>query len=119
MPWRAVYGDFNAVINSGTAVRLAVMGERSNVADRDVVLNQRFGFAPSISFGMDGPTRLNLSYLHQEENNIPDYGIPFLWGRRRRYLEATIMDWPTMTAPKPRPMWSPPALSINLILKPS
>ena len=73
-------GDFNAVINSGTAVRLAVMGERSNVADRDVVLNQRFGFAPSISFGMDGPTRLNLSYLHQEENNIPDYGIPFLWG---------------------------------------
>ena len=73
-------GDFNAVINSGTAVRLAVMGERSNVADRDVVLNQRFGFAPSVSFGMDGPTRLNLSYLHQEENNIPDYGIPFLWG---------------------------------------
>ncbi len=73
-------GDFNEVINSGTAVRLAVMGERSNVADRDVVLNQRFGFAPSISFGLDGPTRLTLSYLHQEENNIPDYGIPFLWG---------------------------------------
>ena len=56
------------------------MGEHSNIADRDVALNQRFGVAPSISFGMDGPTHLTLSYLHQEENNIPDYGIPFLWG---------------------------------------
>ncbi|MDD4914321.1 MAG: TonB-dependent siderophore receptor [Methylococcales bacterium] len=73
-------GDFNEVVNSGTAVRLAIMGERSNIADRDVALNQRFGLAPSISFGMDGPTHLTLSYLHQEENNIPDYGIPFLWG---------------------------------------
>lgn len=73
-------GDFNEVVNDGTAVRLAIMGERSNVADRDVVLNQRFGLAPSISVGMNGPTKLTLSYLHQEENNIPDYGIPFLWG---------------------------------------
>jgi len=73
-------GDFNEVISPGIAVRLALMGERSNIADRDVALNQRFGLAPSISFGMDGPTRLTLSYLHQEENNIPDYGIPFLWG---------------------------------------
>ncbi|WP_347985809.1 TonB-dependent siderophore receptor [Methylomonas sp. AM2-LC] len=75
-----ITGDFNEVINPGTAVRLALMAERSNIADRDIALNRRYGFAPSISFGMDGPTRLTLSYLHQEENNIPDYGIPILWG---------------------------------------
>ncbi len=73
-------GDFNYVVNPGTAVRLTMMAERSNIADRDVALNQRFGFAPSISFGMDGATKLTLSYLHQAENNIPDYGIPFLNG---------------------------------------
>ncbi len=75
-----VTGDFNHAFDADNALRLAVMAERSNVADRDVVLNRRFGFAPSVSFGMAGPTRLTLSYLHQEENNIPDYGIPFLWG---------------------------------------
>ena len=73
-------GDFNQVLSPGTAVRLTMMAERSNIADRDVALNQRYGFAPSISFGMDGATKLTLSYLHQAENNIPDYGIPFLWG---------------------------------------
>lgn len=73
-------GDFNVVINDNIAARLAVMGEHSNIADRDYVLNQRYGFAPSIAFGMNGPTKLTLSYLNQEENNIPDYGIPFLDG---------------------------------------
>ena len=74
-------GDANAVINDDIAARITVMGERSAVADRDFVLNQRFGLAPSIAFGMNGPTKLTLSYLHQEENNIPDYGIPFLNGQ--------------------------------------
>ncbi|MGD0960370.1 MAG: TonB-dependent siderophore receptor [Methylomonas sp.] len=76
-----VTGDVNELFSgSGVAVRLAVMAERSNVADRDVALNQRFGFAPSVTFGMGAATRFTLSYLHQQENNIPDYGIPFLWG---------------------------------------
>lgn len=73
-------GDFNWVLGDSTAARVAVMDERSNVADRDVVLNRRSGIAPSIAWGIDTSTRFTVNFLHQEENNIPDYGIPFIDG---------------------------------------
>ncbi len=73
--------DDNVVINDSTAFRIASMGQYSNVADRDFVLNRRWGVAPSIAFGIGGPTTLTVNYLHQEENDIPDYGIPFVGTR--------------------------------------
>ena len=73
-----VTGDYDTPLGATTAVRLNVMDEHSNVADRDYVLNRRSGIAPSIEFGIDTPTRLTLSYFFQEENNIPDYGVPFI-----------------------------------------
>ncbi len=68
-------------LGSGTAVRLNAMGHESQVADRDVGEYRRFGVAPSLALGLGTPTRLTLSYFHQSEDNIPDYGIPFLFGR--------------------------------------
>jgi catecholate siderophore receptor len=62
------------------AVRLNVMGHASGVAGRDVVENNRWGFAPSVTFGLSGPTKLTLSYMHLVEDNTPDYGIPVLSG---------------------------------------
>jgi catecholate siderophore receptor len=62
------------------AVRLNVMGHASGVAGRDVVENNRWGFAPSVTFGLSGPTKLTLSYMHLVEDNTPDYGIPVLNG---------------------------------------
>ena len=64
-------------IPGGTAVRLNVVGEEANVAGRDVTTTRRFGVAPSISFGLDTHTRVTLSYLHEGENDIPDYGLPY------------------------------------------
>ncbi|HYK34390.1 TonB-dependent receptor plug domain-containing protein, partial [Alloacidobacterium sp.] len=61
----------------GTALRLNIMAHESNVAERDVTENRRFGFAPTISFGLQSPTRLTLGYFHFSENDIPDYGIPW------------------------------------------
>jgi catecholate siderophore receptor len=66
------------VMGGGTAFRLNLMGNLANVAGRDVAVNRRFGVAPSISFGMGTKTRANLSYVHLGENDIPDYGIPWL-----------------------------------------
>jgi catecholate siderophore receptor len=57
------------------------MGESSQVADRDFVRNRRWGFAPSASFGIGTPDTLTLAYLHQQENNVPDTGVPFVDGR--------------------------------------
>ena len=56
------------------------MGEHSQVTDRDNVRNRRWGIAPSLSVGIGGPDMLTLEYLHQEENDIPDVGIPIING---------------------------------------
>ncbi len=42
------------------------------------------GFAPSIAFGLGTPTQLTLSYLLQHEDNIPDYGFPYVNGKPLR-----------------------------------
>jgi catecholate siderophore receptor len=73
-------GDVNIPFAPAAAVRVNVMGEHSQVTDRDDVLNRRFGFAPSIAFGINEPDSVNISYLHQQENDRPDVGIPFLNG---------------------------------------
>ena len=73
--------DINQPIAPTSAIRVNLMGESSHVADRDLVLNRRWGFAPSASFGIGTPDTLTLAYLHQQENNRPDTGIPFVDGR--------------------------------------
>lgn len=66
-------------LGKGTAVRLNLMGTEADVAGRDVAENSRYGVAPSITFGLGTPTRLTLSYLHQSEDDVPDYGHPWLF----------------------------------------
>ena len=75
--------DINVPIDDlGTpaAFRLNLMGNSNGVADRDVTKSGRYGFAPSLALGLGTPTRLDLSYFHQTENDIPDYGIPWYFG---------------------------------------
>jgi len=71
--------DIDQPFGDSAALRLAVMGEKSSVTDRDNVRNARWGAAPSLSFGIGEPTSLSLSYFHQQEHDVPDYGIPFLF----------------------------------------
>jgi catecholate siderophore receptor len=73
--------DVDQPLGPDSAIRLNAMAERSDVADRDQAYNERWGFAPSYAIGIGTPTTLTLSYLHQEENNVPDFGIPFVNGR--------------------------------------
>ena len=73
--------DIDAPISDDAAIRVAGMALRSNVTDRDFVLNQRWGIAPTLKIGFDGPTTFTLSFFHQQEDNIPDYGIPFVAGQ--------------------------------------
>jgi catecholate siderophore receptor len=73
-------GDVDLAVGPSSAIRINGMVERSEVTDRDNVLNRRWGFAPSIALGINEPDSLTLSYLHQQENNRPDVGIPFVNG---------------------------------------
>ncbi len=77
--WRGV-ADFNLPLGGSAAARVALMDQRNGVVQRDQVLYRRYGVAPSVAFGIDTATRLTLSYFKEEENNIPDYGIPFIDG---------------------------------------
>jgi catecholate siderophore receptor len=71
-------GDVNLPIKDRTAFRLNFMAHDSGVAGRDVVENQRWGVAPSILFGLGTRTRLTLSYYYVGQDNISDYGIPWV-----------------------------------------
>jgi len=57
------------------------MGTEGGVSGRDVVNNRRYGVAPSLSLGLGTGTRLTLSYLNQQADDIPDYGIPWLFNQ--------------------------------------
>ena len=68
--------DANYQISEGVAARVALMYTNTGVVDRDMVFSHRWGIAPSLAFGLDSPTTLTLSYIHQHANGRPDYGIP-------------------------------------------
>lgn len=69
--------DINHRLGPTMAARLNAMAHRNEVAKRDEVEFERWGVAPSISFGLGTPTQFTLAYFHQEDDNVPDYGIPF------------------------------------------
>jgi catecholate siderophore receptor len=67
------------LLGSGAAFRLNVMGDMNNVAGRDIAENRRFGIAPSLALGLGTPTRWTFNYFHQDADDNPDYGIPWLF----------------------------------------
>ncbi|MCP9759160.1 TonB-dependent siderophore receptor [Aquitalea sp. S1-19] len=68
--------DVNYAETDNMALRLNVMAEKKNNG-RTVNDDERYGFAPSIAIGLDGPTSLTLSYMHLTEHNNTDFGVPF------------------------------------------
>ena len=73
--------DLDTPIGSTAAVRLNLMGQSSAVAERDDVRNRRWGVAPSVAFGIGDHDSLIFAYLHQQEDDVPDTGIPFVDGQ--------------------------------------
>ncbi len=67
--------DVNRAFGQSSAFRLNVMGQESGAVGRDEVRNNRWGIAPSLSFGLGEPTRLHLNYQHVSQNNLPDGGV--------------------------------------------
>ncbi len=64
--------------DAGMAIRVNAFHQYNEVADRDFVYDGRWGFAPSLAVGLGTPTRVTLSYLHEREDDLPDYGFPFI-----------------------------------------
>lgn len=69
--------DGNVTLGDTSAMRLNVMRMGGDVPGRNEVEYNRWGVAPSITFGLNTPTRLTLSYAHIENKDTPDMGMPF------------------------------------------
>jgi catecholate siderophore receptor len=72
--------DFNQPLVGvdGAAFRLNAMWTDSSTPGRDAVTNERWGIAPSVAFGVGTPTRIVVDYSHLDQQNLPDYGIPWV-----------------------------------------
>jgi catecholate siderophore receptor len=89
--------DVNLPINDSIAFRMNAMANNSEYPGREAVQNRRWGLAPAISFGLGTKTRYSLSYFYLRQNNISDYGIP--WVPVTNTALAAFRDRP---APVPR-----------------
>ncbi len=69
--------DSNFDFENGTALRLNAMVHQNDAPGRDHENFQRWGFAPSLAIGLGSDTRLTVSYLHQSDDNLPQYGVPY------------------------------------------
>lgn len=86
--------DVNRQFLDTAAFRLNLMSHEQNVAGRDAVNYDRWGVAPSLTFGLGTPTRVNLSYYHMESNDLPDSGIPYSYSSSAANA-AHVHDKPT------------------------
>jgi catecholate siderophore receptor len=69
--------DSNRMLTDTIAARLNAVYHRNDVPGRDVEQYKRWGIAPSITIGVGTPTRLTFMYVHQHDNNVPQYGVPY------------------------------------------
>ncbi|MFZ4878198.1 TonB-dependent receptor [Janthinobacterium sp. Mn2066] len=75
--YRRATADVNRVISDDVAVRLNLMVHDAHVAGRDFIHGDRWGIAPSITFGLKSATQATLSYYHMQSSELPDTGLPF------------------------------------------
>ena len=72
--------DVNAPLTwvDGAAFRLNLMYHNADTPGRDIATEERWGIAPSITFGLGTPTRATFSYFYMGTDGIPDYGLPWV-----------------------------------------
>lgn len=77
--YRRFTADGNWQMADHAAFRLNVMSHNNDVAGRDAVNNERWGIAPSFTYGLGTPTRVTASYYHLSTDDLPDSGIPYFY----------------------------------------
>lgn len=72
--------DINEAITDTVAFRLNAMKTESE-SFREGVSQNRWGAAPSLTLGAGTDDEVTLSYFYLDENNVPDYGLPYFNGK--------------------------------------
>lgn len=72
--------DSDQELGQSIGVRLNAMAHANDAPGRDVERFERWGVAPSVTFGLGTDTRFSLLFAYQEDDNIPQYGVPYALG---------------------------------------
>ena len=94
---RRATADVNIPIGETLSFRMNLLAHHSGVAGRDIVKFDRWGVAPSLTWGMGKPTRFTVSYYKLKQNNISDYGIPWVPATNN-----VLVEYRDRPAPVPR-----------------
>ncbi|MGH7364924.1 MAG: TonB-dependent receptor [Candidatus Rokuibacteriota bacterium] len=80
-PQGRVSVDVNQPIGPSGGLRLNLMGFKGETPGRDYIEQERLGAAPSFGIGLNGPTRVIASYYYLYDDGMPDYGLPYVFGK--------------------------------------
>jgi catecholate siderophore receptor len=72
--------DVNQPVGGTAAFRINAFGMHDGIEGRDEVYVNRWGAAPSFTIGLGTPTRLTASYYYLQDDSLPDYGFPYVFG---------------------------------------
>lgn len=61
-----------------SALRVNAVWSQGDTPGRDEVNNSRWGVSPSLAFGLGQATRGQLSYSYLSQDNLPEYGLPWV-----------------------------------------
>lgn len=94
---RRATADINVPFGDSLAFRMNLLTHHSGVAGRDVVEFERWGVAPSLTWGLGKATRATISYYKLKQDNLSDYGIPWV-----PVTNNALVEFRDRPAPVPR-----------------
>jgi len=87
--------DVNYVLGETSAVRVNLMGQRNNFDGQPYARDQRWGIAPTLAYGLGTDTVWSLKYLHQQQDDLPYTGVPFLFDQPAPVPKDAYFGLPT------------------------
>ena len=70
--------DANVAVGENSALRINLLNDDGGVAGRDEVENSKTAIAASFVSGVATDSRLTINADYQKQENIPDYGLPWI-----------------------------------------
>ena len=98
-------GDVNYVLGDTSAVRVNLMGQRNNFDGRPMPATSAGARALAYAYGLGTDTVFSLKYLHQQQDDLPYTGMPFLFGAPAPCRTMPITACPPTTATRPMSRW--------------
>lgn len=71
--------DLNRKLSETSAVRLNVLADHTD--NGRTAYSNRIGIAPNLKLGIGTETELEFALYHAQEDNLPDYGVPYFNGK--------------------------------------